>query len=424
MITTMAGTGACPECGAATVSIHEAMPWCAGCEWNLDGYDRARQAREFGWSWIDRRTHRLAARLTRHQYAALVARPLESSGPGLAGVLTVGVSLLLLAGVLALAAAGVWLLFAYPFPNFAVVFGVALIALAVALRPRFGRIDPDLEVLTRDEAPELHALVEEVAGALGAPVPHVIGVDSDINAYATSVGLRRRRVLALGLPLWGALDGQTRVALLGHELGHFVNGDVRRGPVTQPALTMLGTAADLFRPAGGVQGGGILELIGEWLGRMVSWTLSKLLFVGHLVLVATALRDSQRAEYLADEMSARVAGTAGATRLLDVLLSEESVALVVRQGARGGHGAATWRAGLARSLDGAAERLPLVRQLSIREDTSLFTTHPPAGLRHRMLTARQWQDPRVVLTEDRAGRIDAELARHYERTGRIASWSA
>ncbi|OKI77690.1 M48 family metallopeptidase [Micromonospora sp. CB01531] len=424
MIITKAGTGACPACGAETVSIHEALPWCTRCEWNLDGYDRARQAPEFGWAWVDRRTHRLAARLTRQQFAALRDRPLEPPGLGPAAVLTAVASLLLTVGVLALAVVGGWLLFAYPFPNFAVVFGLAFIGLAVALRPRFGRVDPDLEVLSREQAPELHALVEEVATAIGAPVPHVIGVDDTLNAYATSVGLRRRRVLALGLPLWGALGGQERVALLGHELGHFVNGDVRRSLVTQPALTMLGNAADLFRSAPGTRGGGLLEMVGEALGRMLSWVLSRLLFAGHLLLVVTALRDSQRAEYLADEMSARVAGTAGASRALDVLLSQDSVTLVVRQGARGGHGPATWRAGVARSLDAAAERLPLVRQLSIREETSLFSSHPPTGLRHRMLSGRPWQEPRVVLTESRAERIDAELARHYKRVSRTISWSA
>jgi hypothetical protein len=55
---------------------------------------------------------------------------------------------------------------------------------------------------------------------------------------------------------------------------------------------------------------------------------------------------------------------------------------------------------------------------------SLFATHPPAGLRHRMLTARSWQDPAVVLTEARAERIDAELARHYERAGRMVAWES
>ncbi|SBT45260.1 M48 family metalloprotease [Micromonospora auratinigra] len=426
MISTQAGPGTCPECGTATVSLRGAPPWCARCEWNLDGYDRAGRAAEFGWSPVDRWTFRLAVRSTRQQYAALAGRSLERAGWGPAAVVTVGVALLLLIGVLALAVAGVWLVFAYPFPNLAVPLGLAMVGLAVALRPRFGRIPPDVDVLTADEAPELHALVAEVAAATGAPVPHVIGVDGDINAYATSVGLRRRRLLCLGLPLWGALDGQARVALLGHELGHFVNGDVRRGPLTQTALTTLGTAADLFRPDHDTRdaGGGIFVLVGEMLGRLLSGTLSRLLFAGHLVLVATALRNSQRAEYLADELAARVAGTAAATRLLDVLLNPESVALVVRKAARGGHGPATWRAGTAAALAGATDRLPLLRQLSVREDTSLFATHPPAGLRHRRLTAGGWRDPAVALTDARVERLDAELRRHYERVGRAVSWAA
>ncbi|MFI9640264.1 M48 family metalloprotease [Micromonospora sp. NPDC051925] len=343
----MITTGTCPRCGAATVSVRQAMPWCAGCEWNLDGYDPGRRAPEFGWAWVDRRTYRIAARLTRQQYAALVGRPLESAGLGPAGV----------------------------------------------------------------------------AAAIGAPVPQVIGVDGSFNAYSTSVGLRRRRVLCLGLPLWGALDGAERVALVGHELGHFVNGDVRRLLITQPALTMLGDAAELFRPAPGGSAGGLLEMIGDALGRAMSWVLSKLLFGGHLLLVWTALRDSQRAEYLADELAARVAGSAGARGLLDVLLSGESVALVVRQASRGGQGPRAWREGTARARTAAAERMPLVRQLSIREQVSLFASHPPAGLRHQMLTARARHEPRVLLSESRMERIDAELTRQYEGVARIVAWS-
>lgn len=243
------------------------MPWCADCGWNLDGYDPGRRTPEFGWAWVDRCTHRIAARLNRRQYATLVGRPLESAGPGLAGMVTATAALLLVVGVLALAGLGCWLLFAYPFPNVAVVFGVALVGLAVVLRPRFGRLDADLEVLDPRRAPELHALVAEVAAAVGAPVPQVIGVDGSFNAYSTSVGLRRQRVLCLGLPLWGALDGAQRVALIGHELAHFINGDVRRLLVTQPALTMLGDAADLFRPSSTGRAGGLLEMAGAALGR-------------------------------------------------------------------------------------------------------------------------------------------------------------
>lgn len=399
------------------------MPWCPDCEWNLDAYDPGCRAPEFGWGWVDRRTHRIAARLNRRQYADLVGRPLESAGPGTAGVVTATASLLLTVGVLALAGLGCWLLFAYPFPNLAVFPGAVLVVLAVVLRPRFGRLGTDLEVLDRSHAPELHALVAEVAAAVGAPVPQVIGVDDSFNAYSTSVGLRRQRVLCLGLPLWGALDGAQRVALIGHELAHFVNGDVRRLLVTQPALTMLGDAADLFRPSPADRAGGLLEMVGEALGRAVSWVLSRLLFGVHLLLVWTALRDSQRAEYLADELAARTAGSTGARDLLDVLLSGDSVALVVRQASRAGQGPRQWRSGVAQARTAAAGRMPLVRQLSVREQASLFASHPPAGLRHRMLAARATHEPAVTLDESRMERLDAELTRHFDRVARIVAWS-
>ena len=60
----------------------------------------------------------------------------------------------------------------------------------------------------------------------------------------------------------GSLTAGERVALLGHELGHFVNGDPRRGLLTQPALTMLASAADLFRPVRTTVGAGLVEMVG------------------------------------------------------------------------------------------------------------------------------------------------------------------
>lgn len=38
--------------------------------------------------------------------------------------------------------------------------------------------------------------------------------------------------------------------------------------------------------------------------------------------------------------------------------------------------------------------------------------------------ARPWRDPALTLTGERAARIDAELAGHYERAGRALSWNA
>ncbi|WP_446216218.1 hypothetical protein [Micromonospora sp. IBHARD004] len=121
-----------------------------------------------------------------------------------------------------------------------------------------------------------------------------------------------------------------------------------------------------------VAGAGALELLGAALAYAVQSLLAPLLFGAHLLLVCVALRDTQRAEYLADELSARVAGSAAATGALDALLATESVALAVRRESRAGHGPQRWREAVAASRAAAADRLPLLRQLSVRDEASLF----------------------------------------------------
>lgn len=58
------------------------------------------------------------------------------------------------------------------------------------------------------------------------------------------------------------------------------------------------------------------------------------------------------------------------------------------------------------------------RQLSIRDDVSLFAAHPPVGLRARMLASWPAQPAAVILTEAESARIDEELAKRVERVRR------
>ncbi|HEY0698444.1 MAG TPA: M48 family metalloprotease [Micromonospora sp.] len=414
--------GACPQCATATVSRDDAEPWCPRCEWNLNRYEPRRRGPELGWTWIDRRLHALAYRLARGQFEVLAQRSLDRPRHSPARIVVTVVSALLLAGVVALAATGVRLVLTYPLFSLAPVLGVAMVGLALELRPRFGRLDPNAEVLTRETAPTLFTLVERVAAATGTPVPQLVAVDHQFNAYTTAVGLRRRRVLCLGLPLWGALDPGQRVALLGHELGHFRNGDVRRGLLTQPAFTMLGVTADLVRPVHSLGSSDVASLVGRWLAGAVQWVVSRLLFAAHLALVWVGHRDSQRAEYLADELAARAAGSADATSLLDTLLSANVVEMVVRREARAEHGPAYWRTAVAEARTAARTDLTTRRQLSVRDEVSLFAAHPPTGLRARMTETRPWQPPAVTLTPAELDRMDAELAREYERARRDIAW--
>jgi heat shock protein HtpX len=410
----------CPRCAAAVVTARGAAPWCPACEWNLDRFEPDRSPAGFGWTWIDRRLHRVAYRLAASQFGALAGGPLERRSLTLARAVTLSAAVLLLGGVLATAVLGVWLIVDHASGPLTFL-GFLLFAVAIALRPRLGSLKAladDLDIVERAAAPTLFAVVERVCAAVGAPVPQVIALGPGFNAFTTTVGLRRRRLLCLGAPLWATLDPQERVALLGHELGHFVNGDVRRGVLTQSAETTLGKLAYLLSPAEDGRGTGFLAMLAALLVHAVTWVLSRLVFGVHLMVVWVSQRDSQRAEYLADELAAKAAGTPAAVRLFDGLLISESIDTVVRREARAHHGAEAWRAATIVARRNLAGAMPGLRQLSRRDDVSLFSSHPPTGLRAAMLERRPARPAAIVLAEAESARIDGELAAHYERARR------
>ncbi|WP_285471501.1 M48 family metallopeptidase [Actinoplanes sp. NBRC 101535] len=401
----------CPRCSTATVSERSAEPWCPSCEEGLDRFGD--HGRHLGWVWTDRLLYRAAYRLTARQFTAMAGRPASASPVSAARIVTVGVSVLLLAGVLAMAGAGLWLLL-YDFFSPVNLIGALLLVTAVVLRPRLGRLSAltaDAWEVDRDGAPELFTVIERVSAVVGVPMPDVVLVGAEQNAYTTTVGLRRRRVLCLGAPLWAVLDPQERVALLGHELGHFVNGDVRRGLLTQAATTTLGRVAYLLSPERGVT---LLEQIVE----LICWMLSRLVMGVHLVLVATSQRDSQRAEYLADELGVRAGGSAAAVRLNDHFLIMDAIDTVIRREARAQHGAPEWRAASDIARANLVPRVPAMRQLSRRVEASFFASHPPTGLRAALIETRPAQPAGVELSGPESARIDGELTAIYEKARR------
>ncbi len=417
----------CPKCSAATISKRAAEPWCPACEWNLDHFEKERRP-EFGWRWVDRRLFRTAYWLTERQYAELRDAPTPARAAMAARIATVAVSVVLLALVAALFLTGLWLL-TYDFFSPVNLIGALLVLIAVVLRPRLGRLSRltrDAEQLDRSKAPALFAVIDRVAAAAGTPVPDVVLLSAEFNASTTTVGLRRRRVLTLGAQLWSVLDPQERIALLGHELGHFVNGDIRRSLVTQAAESTLGAVAYLLRPdRRRTRVDGLTGMIVETVIDIVGGLLARFVGLLHLLLVWISRRDSQRAEYLADELSAKVAGSAAAIRLSDVLLLHDAIDTVVRREARAGNSAPAWRTAAEQARAGLVTDVPAFRQLSRRTEASLFASHPPTGLRAGLIAARPAQPAAVVLTEPEQARMDEELAAHYERVRRelaVANW--
>src|SRR5262249_53330903 len=153
---------------------------------------------------------------------------------------------------------------------------------------------------------------------------------------------------------------------------------------------------------------GALVAVSELMLRVVMQPIVIGLGLAQLGIQALVFRDGQRAEYLADLGAARLAGTAAAVEVLDLMVHGEGGHTTVASRARAGNGVEGWRTAIAELRERQTPaRLHRLRQLTVRREASLLATHPPSGLRSRLLEAGPWQDPAVWLTPDESERIDA-----------------
>ncbi|MEU0833683.1 M48 family metalloprotease [Streptomyces sp. NPDC005969] len=300
--------------------------------------------------------------------------------------------------------------------------GALFLVLAGALRPRLGRL-PDEPVLHRADAPELFTLIDEVAEVAGTTGVHNVVVTDDVNAAVTTYGVRQRRLLLLGLGLWEITTPQQRIALLGHELAHYANGDTRHGLIIKNALRSLTTwwyfLARIPHPTLGEAALNALYLLPRWAVQGV------LMLLDHQTLRAT-----QRGEYLADSLAARAGSTEAAVGLMDRLLVGDSARSALLREAnstqvgRPGDPARkdAWR-GLWERLTAHMDSIPeseyeRQRRLGAQRGHSVDSTHPPTHLRRARLLAAAPAAAAVVADAGRQSGLDAELAEARERLAR------
>ncbi|MFJ9823432.1 M48 family metalloprotease [Streptomyces sp. NPDC101160] len=417
----------CPECGARVPVDRRFVVWCAGCGWNVDpARDTAAEEDEGP---VERVRRELARRHGEQLFAVLAQEQDGRDGReeqggsapgGAAGALAALLAVAVHGLTAALVGCGLWLLVARWGEGFQPVIGALLLGLAVVLRPRLGslarlRKSDDVLLLERADAPQLFALLDEVAAAVGTRGVDAVVVSAEPNAGVTAYGLRRRRVLTLGLSLWTVLDRQERIALLGHEFGHYAHGDTRRLLLVGSALRTLSTWRYMLAPEPTTA---LVEHLANLLTLVPRLTVHGLL----LLLDQTTLRASQRAEYLADATAARAAGADAAVGLMDrVLVSGATVTVLQREAVA----ARTRIGGAARREDPAAglwDRLAAevasvpdheyarLRRVAELRAHSVDSTHPPTHLRRRLLAAGPPHTARVVLDQARAAAVDAELA--------------
>jgi heat shock protein HtpX len=159
------------------------------------------------------------------------------------------------------------------------------------------------KVVERDEAPELHDMVERLCAMADLPKPRIAVVPTDVpNAFATGRN-PKNSVVAVTEGLWYRLSKPEVEGVLAHELSHIGNRDVAIMTVSSffamvAALLMrIGLFGGMFG-GGRDRGGGTPVWLIMFLVAMLTYVLSYV-----LILMISRYR-----EYAADRGAALITG--------------------------------------------------------------------------------------------------------------------
>ncbi|MGE3872555.1 MAG: M48 family metallopeptidase [Parvibaculaceae bacterium] len=356
-------------------------------------------------NFIDRKIDALGGRHGASLLERVITAPENELRPrfGGAAAAAFAISLLVVTSNLLINLAGLYLII-WGWPDIiSILGGLMLAALAWTLWPQLGFVPEDC--LRRREFPNLFSMLDGIAAQLSIkPVEHV-RVDHRFASSLTEVGRERTPVLTIGLPLWASLGGQERVALIGHELAHRANGDPARGTVVGCGLAVLDRWLDLTAPAdersfADVATHLVMRLLGGAVGA-VRALLARLLFL-----------DSQRAEYLADHLAAKIAGPVATVKLLGKLGLDRKLKAVAERAyyaddADGRQPAGdVFRNFVETMPDGEGEAIGRTGE---RENSRTDAAHPPTASRVRFIRSRHFELPLVVLSDTLSRAIDEEL---------------
>lgn len=151
------------------------------------------------------------------------------------------------------------------------------------------------------DAPRFHRLVENLCIATGTPMPKLHVVDDPApNAFATG-RTPEEASITVTTGLFELMTDRELEGVLGHELGHIRNYDIRVSLIVFGLVVAVGILADLFMRfaffGGGRRGNGQAQLLFLLFGVVAA-------LVAPLLAGAVQAAISRQREYLADATSA------------------------------------------------------------------------------------------------------------------------
>jgi heat shock protein HtpX len=254
---------------------------------------------------------------------------------------------------------------------------------------------PQEGLLNRPDYPDIYKLVDQVAEALGARIDHVV-IDESFNAGYISAGWNRKSVIMLGLPLWDILADQERIALIGHEIAHSINGDSSRGFLVGTALRSLSAWFEFIMPSSILpHTTGILNYLAIPF-RLIAFGIAMGILGLYKLMGLLLYQDMQRAEYLADQLAIRVGGKEAFGSMLKKFIFDSTFRIAVQHCALNSQ-----KKDVFIELHELIEKLPereIIRRwrLELIENSHLEATHPPIIFRLKLSESYPVEQARIL----------------------------
>jgi heat shock protein HtpX len=150
-------------------------------------------------------------------------------------------------------------------------------------------------------------------------------------------------------------------------------------------------------------------------GNLILLALSTVALFWLHVLANLSWRDSQRAEYLADSLAARVGDTHAVLSMLEKSHLADTFRVTLQRATLNWENQDLF-AEVRKSVAAVpARELERIRRIEQKGNSRLDTSHPPTALRVKLLKAHPVAEPQVVITQADYDQIERELAVARER---------
>lgn len=348
---------ACPECGAVRQPHARTCAQC-GVPFTADW-----QAHRLLRNKVLRRTDFLAAaRANQRATLRLVGALLLILG--MLGYL-LGWSLQLAMNGIPDAAGTVWFVSRWGVWTSLVLFGVGALwsGIAFSSGDRIVLRLTGAQEVTADEEPVLHNVVEEMAIAAGIVKPRVYVIENAaLNAFATGMS-PARSAIGVTRGLLDALNREELQGVVGHEMGHIVNWDIRYATAVGVIVGLIALVSDAALRALYFSDRSRNSSKGGAGAVFVMLALVALAALAPVFALLVQLAVSRQREFLADATSVRL------TRHPEGLIAALEKLSVSAQPFRG--------------ANRATQHMFIVNPFrNFREKSSrLYATHPPIELR-------------------------------------------